>query len=80
MAKKKNTLVAVLGGCAQLMWLSSGCHTPPALTDPLHSFLLLLWSIVWLEKYTFNAFAIDSIRKVGIAGRCNCKERRLEID
>ena len=53
---------------------------PPALTDPLHSFLLLLWSIVWLEKYTFNAFAIDSIRKVGIAGRCNCKERRLEID
>ena len=26
MAKKKNTLVAVLGGCAQLMWLSSGCQ------------------------------------------------------
>ena len=23
---KKNTLVAVLGGCAQLMWLSSGCQ------------------------------------------------------
>jgi hypothetical protein len=29
---------------------------------------LLSWFIVWLEKYTFNALAIDNILKVGIAG------------
>jgi hypothetical protein len=30
-SKKKYTLVAVLGGCAQLMWLSSGCQISKAL-------------------------------------------------
>jgi hypothetical protein len=29
---------------------------------------LLIWSIEWLEQVSFNALAIDSIRKIGIAG------------